>query len=335
VWIGSAAALAVLALGMVTLDDDLTTANFFRGTVEAVEGQRLLEESFPGGSSAPTVVLVRDSSRTEDAVEAARAAPGVASVGAVERGESGDRFDVTLTSDPFAERAFAAIEPLRERLRAAAGAGVLVGGPTAEEADLRSATDRDIRLLVPLVLVVVFAILVLLLRSLVAPAMLIGTVVLSFLAAVGGSLLLFEALADFPGEDPSYVLISFIFLVALGVDYNIFLMARVREEAARRPTREAMLTGLAVTGGVITSAGIVLAGTFAVLAVLPLVALTQVGVTVALGVLLDTFVVRSVLVPALTWELGERTWWPRRPLSGATAKRAPAPAPRSGYAAGD
>ena len=185
-----------------------------------------------------------------------------------------------------------------------------MGGPTAEEADLRSATDRDTRLLVPLVLLVVFAILVLLLRSLAAPAMLMGTVVLSFLAAIGGSLLLFEAFADFPGEDPSYALISFIFLVALGVDYNIFLMARVREEATRGPTRQAMLTGLAVTGGVITSAGIVLAGTFAVLAVLPLVALTQVGVTVAFGVLLDTFVVRSVLVPALTWELGERTWWP-------------------------
>jgi RND superfamily putative drug exporter len=138
-----------------------------------------------------------------------------------------------------------------------------------------------------------------------------GTVLLSFFAALGGSLLLFEVFADFPGEDPSYALIAFIFLVALGVDYNIFLMARVREEAARQPTRDAMLKGLAVTGGVITSAGIVLAGTFSVLAVLPLVALTQIGVTVAFGVLLDTFIVRSVLVPALTWELGERTWWPR------------------------
>ena len=158
-----------------------------------------------------------------------------------------------------------------------------------------------------------------------------GTVVLSFLAAIGGSLLLFEAFTDFPGEDPSYALISFIFLVALGVDYNIFLMARVREEATRGPTRQAMLTGLAVTGGVITSAGIVLAGTFAVLAVLPLVALTQVGVTVAFGILLDTFVVRSVLVPALTWELGERTWWPRTPRTRTgrtTRKRARSPRPR-------
>ena len=157
-----------------------------------------------------------------------------------------------------------------------------------------------------------FGILVVLLRAVTAPVMLIATVVLSFAAALGGSLILFELFADFQGEDPSYPLFAFIFLVALGVDYNIFLMARVREERLALPTREAMLRGLAVTGGVITSAGIVLAGTFSVLAVLPLVALTQIGVTVAVGVLLDTLVVRSVLVPALTFDLGDRVWWPSR-----------------------
>jgi RND superfamily putative drug exporter len=162
------------------------------------------------------------------------------------------------------------------------------------------------------VLLVVFAILVLLLRALTAPLVLMATVVLSFFAALGGALLLFELVADFSGEDPSYPLFAFVFLVALGVDYNIFLMARVREEALTMPTRDAMLKGLALTGGVITSAGIVLAGTFSVLAVLPLIALTQVGVTVAFGVLLDALVVRSVLVPALTLDLGERTWWPSR-----------------------
>jgi RND superfamily putative drug exporter len=280
--------------------------------VEAVQGQRLLEQSFPAGASAPTTVVVGDEARLAAALEAARSAPGVASVGRVERGAAGARFDVTLENDPYSKEAFRAIGPLRERL----GGAALVGGPTAEEADLREATSRDTRLLVPLVLAVVFAILVFLLRSLVAPLVLMATVLLSFFAALGGSLLLFELFADFPGEDPSYALIAFIFLVALGVDYNIFLMARVREEAMRRPTREAMLKGLAVTGGVITSAGIVLAGTFSVLAVLPLVALTQIGVTVALGVLLDTFVVRSMLVPALTWELGERTWWPGSPARG-------------------
>jgi RND superfamily putative drug exporter len=312
VWIGSAAGLAALALGALTLDDNLTTANSFRGSVESVQGQKLIAESFPAGASAVTTVLVRDRARTQAALEAARSAEGVASVGPPEYGRPGARFDVTLTSDPFGKDAFATIPSLRSTLRAAAGGSVLVGGPTAEEADLRAAVERDTKLLVPLVLFVVFAILVLLLRALVAPVMLVATVVLSFFAALGGSLLLFELLADFPGEDPSYPLFAFIFLVALGVDYNILLMARVREEALRLPTRDAMLKGLAVTGGVITSAGIVLAGTFSVLAVLPLVALTQIGITVAFGVLLDTFVVRSILVPALTFELGERTWWPSR-----------------------
>ncbi|HEX2293087.1 MAG TPA: MMPL family transporter, partial [Gaiellaceae bacterium] len=218
VWIGSAAGLSVLALGMLTLDDDLTTASFFRGTVEAVEGQRLLEQAFPAGAGAPTVVLVRDESRLDSALDAARSAAGVATVGRVERGEPGARFDVTLASDPFSEEAFAAIGPLRDRLQAAAGEGVLVGGPTAEEADLRTATSRDTRLLVPLVLAVVLAILIVLLRSLAAPLMLMATVLLSYFAALGGSLLLFELFADFPGEDPSYALIAFIFLVALGVD---------------------------------------------------------------------------------------------------------------------
>lgn len=239
------------------------------------------------------------------------------------------RFDVVLRQDPFSEAAFSSIEPLRRELRAAVGDAVLVGGATAEEADLRNAVSEDTRLLMPLVLVVVLGILVLLLRSLVAPLMLMATVILSFAAALGGSLLLFSAFADFPGEDPSYALFAFIFLVALGVDYNIFLMARVREEALASTTREAMAKGLAVTGGVITSAGIVLAGTFAVLAVLPLVALTQLGITVAFGVLLDTLVVRSLLVPALTFELGERVWWPSA-LSRRARGRRGSPVPREG-----
>ncbi len=242
---------------------------------------------------------------------------------------------MVLAQDPFDRSGFAAIAPLRQDLRAAVGDAALVGGPTAEEADLRTAVERDTKLLIPLVLAVVLGILVLLLRSLAAPVMLIATVVLSFAAALGGSLVLFDLFADFPGEDPSYPLFAFIFLVALGVDYNIFLMARVREEALALPTREAMVRGLAVTGGVITSAGIVLAGTFSVLAVLPLVALTQIGITVAFGVLLDTFVVRSILVPALTFELGERVWWPsRRPRRALDAPRTAACPPRTGGASG-
>jgi len=317
VWIVTVLALGALALGVLTLDDNVTTANAFRGDVESVEGQKLIDRSFPSGASAPTVVLVTDPSQVEDVRAAAAESSVVASVGAPETGAPGTRFDVTLDADPFGKDGYAAVETLRSDLRAVAGDAVLVGGATAEEADLRAATERDTKLLVPLVLLVVFAILVLLLRAVVAPVMLMATVVLSFFAAIGASLIAFSLFADFPGEDPSYPLFAFIFLVALGVDYNIFLMARVREEAKHVPTRDAMLTSLAVTGGVITSAGVVLAGTFAVLAVLPLIALTQLGVTVALGVLLDTLVVRSILVPALTFDLRERTWWPARLRRGA------------------
>jgi RND superfamily putative drug exporter len=322
VWIATTLALAVAALGVASLDDNLTTTNAYRGDVESVEGQELLSQSFPAGASAPTLVLVTDAPAVPGVVRAARASELVATVGRPESGPPGTRFPVTLRSEPYSEEGYAAVRALRDELRAAGGEAVLVGGPTAEEADLRSATRRDTTLLVPLVLAVVFAILVLLLRAVVAPVLLVATVVLSYFAALGASLVLFELFADFPGEDPSYPLFAFIFLVALGVDYNIFLMARVREEAEAMPTRQAMLKGLAVTGGVITSAGVVLAGTFSVLAVLPLVALTQIGFTVALGVLLDTFVVRSILVPALTFELGERVWWPS--LLGRRRPRRPA-----------
>jgi RND superfamily putative drug exporter len=317
VWIVTTLALGALALGVLGLDDNLTTASSFRGDVESVRGQELVERSFPAGASAPTTVLVTDPARLDAVLGAARSAPEVAAVGEPETGAPGARFEVTLTADPFSEEGYAQIPSLRRELRAVAGEDVLVGGPTAEEADLRTAIERDTRLIVPLVLLVVLAILVALLRAVAAPLLLVATVALSYLAALGASIGLFALFTGFPGEDPSYPLFAFIFLVALGVDYNIFLMARVREEAMNLSTREAMLKGLAVTGGVITSAGVVLAGTFLVLGVLPLVALTQIGVTVALGVLLDALVVRSVLVPALTVDLGARIWWPsslgRRP----------------------
>jgi RND superfamily putative drug exporter len=312
VWIVATLALLALSLGALTLDSNLTTANAFRGEIESVEGQKLLERSFPAGASAPTTVIVTDPAQLDAVLAAAGESTEVVSVGRVETGAPGALFTVTLSEDPFSQEGFELVEPLREQLRAAGGDAVLVGGATAEEHDLRAAVRSDTLFLVPLVLLVVLAVLVLLLRALVGPLMLMATVVLSFFAALGLALLVFELFADFPGEDPSYPLFAFIFLVALGIDYNIFLMARVREEAQAMPTKEAMLKGLAVTGGVITSAGIVLAGTFSVLAVLPLVALTQIGITVALGVLLDTFVVRSILVPALTFSIGEKTWWPSK-----------------------
>ena len=201
---------------------------------------------------------------------------------------------------------------LRAVAQRAGGDGVLVGGPTAQEYDLRQSATRDNRLIVPITLVVVFLILAVLLRSIVAPLLLVLTVILSFAAALGVGVFVSDVVFGFPGIDPSLPLLAFVFLVALGIDYNIFLMARVREETHRYGTREGTLRGLAVTGAVITGAGIVLAGTFGALAVLPLVFLTEIGFIVAFGVLLDTFLVRSLIVPALVIDIGRRVWWPSR-----------------------
>ncbi len=311
VWIGVVAALGILALGVLNFDDGLTQGNSFREDVEALQGQRLLSQSFPGGANAPTEIVVQDRSKVADVRRAVAGVDGVASVTpSPSRGEEAVLLDAVLEPAPFSTQAFALIDKVRAAAHRAGGPSTLVGGATAVEADLRQAAGRDTRLIVPVALVVVFLILVLLLRALVAPLLLIGTVILSFAAALGVGAIVFDVVFGFPGSDPSLPLFAFIFLVALGIDYNIFLMARVREETARHGTREGMLRGLAVTGGVITSAGIVLAGVFSVLGVLPLVFLTEIGFVVAFGVLLDTFVVRSVLVPALTFELGSRIWWP-------------------------
>ncbi|HZG50112.1 MAG TPA: MMPL family transporter [Thermoleophilaceae bacterium] len=224
-------------------------------------------------------------------------------------GEQGVLVQATLEPQPYSTEAFDLIEPIRAAADSAA-AGTLVGGASAVEFDVREAAAWDSKVIPPIVLVVVFLILVLLLRAIVAPLVLIGTVILSFLAALGVGYLVFDLVFGFPGSDPSLPLFAFVFLVALGVDYNIFLVARAREETLKHGTRDGMLRALAVTGGVITSAGIVLAGTFSVLAVLPLVFLTEIGFVVAFGVLLDTFLVRSVLVPATALSLGDRFWWP-------------------------
>jgi putative drug exporter of the RND superfamily len=313
VWIGTLALLVACGLGLTTFSTDLTQANAFRDDVEAVAGQELLAKAFPQGGTAPTEVVVREQADVAPVTAALREADVVADVRPVARGEQGTLLSATLELDPYATEAYDAIPPLRSAVREAASGEVLVGGVTAVEKDLRDANERDTQKILPITLVVVFLVLVVLLRALVAPLVLIATVVVSFVAALGVGALVFEYVFGFPGSDLSIVLFAFVFLVALGIDYNIFLMARVREEVATHGTREGMLRGLAVTGGVITSAGIVLAGTFAVLGVLPLVFLTQIGFVVAFGVLLDTFLVRSVLVPALVLDLGDRTWWPSAP----------------------
>jgi RND superfamily putative drug exporter len=227
----------------------------------------------------------------------------------VASGPEGTLIQATLEPNPYSTEAFDLVEPMRDAATEAAP-GTLVGGPSAVEFDVREAAGWDSIVIPPLILLVVFLILIALLRAVVAPLILIGTVILSFLAALGVGYFVFDVIFGFPGSDPSLPLFAFVFLVALGVDYNIFLIARAREETLKHGTRDGMLRALAVTGGVITSAGIVLAGTFSVLAVLPLVFLTEIGFVVAFGVLLDTFLVRSVLVPAIVLKMGPKFWWP-------------------------
>src|ERR687897_661665 len=311
VWIGTTVLLAVLAVGLVQLNSDLTSGNMFRNDVDSVQGQELLEAGFPAGANAPTNVLVTDNSKVEGVSNAVAQAPGVAEVSPErEEGPAGTKLEVTLEEDPYSTAGFDLIPGIRDAARGVAGDNVLVGGPTAQEYDLRQSAVRDNRLIVPIALLVVFLILVALLRAIVAPLVLIGTVILSFAAALGIGTFFFENVFDFPGIDPALPLFAFIFLVALGIDYNIFLMARVREETLQHGTRDGTIRGLAVTGAVITSAGGVLPGTLSTLAILPLVFLTEIGFTVAVGVLIDTFLVRSLLVPALVLEIGDRVWWP-------------------------
>ena len=313
VWITGSLVLAILAANLVNLDTGLTSGNSFRGEVDSVQGQTILARNFPAGASAPTDVVVGDRGRARAVADALGARDDLVSrVSTPIEGPPGARLSVTLVGAPYDPATLAQIPELRRVARRAGGAGTLVGGPTAQEYDLRRSATRDNRVIIPLTLVVVFLILAVLLRSLLAPLLLVLTVILSFAAALGFGVFVSDAIFGFPGVDPALPLLCFVFLVALGIDYNIFLMARVREEAAKHGTREGTLRGLAVTGAVITGAGIVLAGTFGALAVLPLVVLTELGFIVAFGVLLDTFVVRSVIVPALVIDAGRRVWWPSR-----------------------
>ncbi|WP_442738190.1 MMPL family transporter [Streptomyces pseudogriseolus] len=217
-----------------------------------------------------------------------------------------------LEDAPDSDAAKDTVDALRTAVHGVDGADALVGGTTAESLDTARAADRDLTTVVPVVLLVVLAVLIGLLRALVAPVLLLATVVVSYLAALGASNLLFEHVLGYAGVDWSIPLMGFVFLVALGIDYNIFLMHRVREETARLGVTRGVLEGLTSTGGVITSAGVVLAATFAVFAGLPLVTMAQMGVLVGIGVLLDTFLVRTVMVPALALDLGRLFWWPGR-----------------------
>ncbi|HEY0392456.1 MAG TPA: MMPL family transporter [Solirubrobacterales bacterium] len=308
--IGSIAILVVLGSGLAFFSTELTSEDTYRSEVESVEGQDLLNKSFPAGTTALTDVVIPQRGEVRAVSAAAAKVDGVEKVSTpVATGPPGTLVQLTLEPNPYSTDAFDLVEPIREAVHSVAP-DALVGGPTAVEFDVRDAAGRDSIVIPPIILLVVFLILVGLLRAVAAPLILIGTVILSFLAALGVGYFAFEFIFDFPGSDPSLPLFAFVFLVALGVDYNIFLIARAREETIKHGSQQGILRALAVTGAVITSAGIVLAGTFSVLAVLPLTFLTELGFVVAFGVLLDTFLVRSVLVPAIALAMDNNFWWP-------------------------
>ncbi len=318
VWLATAVALAAMAFGLTELNADnlLQNKDVLHGRPEAVTGEEALDRHFPAGSGDPVQVIGRSTAAPQ--LRAALAGtPGVSAVSAPVTRDGLTYIEGTLSSGADSQASLATVDRLRSRVHAAAGADGLVGGGSAINLDTQRAARRDRDLVVPLVLVVVFVILTLVLRALVAPLLLVGTVVLSFAAALGASALAWKHAFHFPGADPAIPLFAFVFLVALGVDYNIFLLTRVREESGRHGTRRGAVIGLAATGGVITCAGLVLAGTFAALGSLPIVLATEIGFVVAFGVLLDTFVVRSVLVSALNLDVGRWLWWPsalhRRP----------------------
>ncbi|MCD4533409.1 MMPL family transporter [Nocardioides sp. cx-169] len=306
--VAGVAVLAVLAIPLTGVAAGLSQTEQFRATPQSVTGQEVLAEHFAAGASQPTSLLTP----TAAADDVRRAVAEVDGVDRVEPAGSADGTTVltaVLGAEPASEAALETVESIRE---AAQGVEpkVLVGGADAESLDSETATARDQMLIIPMILAVVLLVLLVLLRSVVAAVLLVLTVVATFAASLGASWWAFQHWFDFPALDYSVPLLSFLFLVALGVDYNIFLTTRAKEEARRHDTKTAISVALAVTGGVITSAGILLAAVFTVLGVLPLIVLTQVGVIVGFGVLLDTLLVRSVLVPALVSLLGRRFWWP-------------------------
>jgi len=298
--------LAVLGAGLPGAHLGLSQADRFRTRAESIDGLATLSAHFPAGASDPATVITVPA-RAQQVLRTVRGTPGVATAEIAETGARHVRIAAILRAGPDTGASYAAIRGLRDRLH---GTGALVGGTVATNLDTKDAAARDQKVVIPIVLAIVLFILIWLLRALVGPILLVLTVVASFAAALGGANFAFTHWLGYPALDTSVPLLAFLFLVALGVDYNIFLVSRAREEAARHGTREGIVTALALTGGVITSAGVLLAAVFAVLGVLPLITLTELGVIVGFGVLLDTLLVRTVLVPALVTIFGPRFWWP-------------------------
>jgi putative drug exporter of the RND superfamily len=322
-WVLTLVGLLAAAAFLPTLRaDGISQSDLFLDKVESVTGQQVLAQHFPAGSGSPVQVLTPEDKAAavlaalakEDGVNDPYAGPAPGAPPKVVEGRV--LVQATLTEAADTPAATDVVKRLRTDLDAV-GKDVLVGGQTAMNLDVLDASDRDVRTIIPTILLVIFVVLSLLLRSLVAPLILVAANVVSFAATMGIAALVFNHLFHFPGADPSTPLYGFVFLVALGIDYSIFLMTRVREEATAHGTRRGILVGLAVTGGVITSAGVVLASTFSALAVLPILFLAQIAFIVAFGVLLDTLVVRSLLVPAVSHDLGRRIWAPSALSRGA------------------
>lgn len=309
--LGSLGVLGALAIGLTGDTGALREQDQFLSAPESVTGFTVLRQHFPELGGQPMTIYTRPAYQ-ERVTDIVKRTPGVAEV--VPGRTVGGWADISVfpADAPDTAAEYDTIKRVRTAVHGVNGAEAIVGGPSAENLDTEVTTSRDEKRVIPLVLAVVLIVLGLLLRAIVAPLVLMATVIVSFAAALGGSVFVFDTILGFDGIDYSVPLLAFLFLVALGVDYNIFLASRAREETARLGTREGMLKALSATGGVITSAGLVLAATFAVLATLPLVMLVEVGFLVAFGVLLDALLVRSVLVPALTLLIGRRIWWPSR-----------------------
>ena len=336
IWIVTTIVLVACSAGLLQLKaDGVAQSEFILGTSEARDGQKLLDTHFPGGSGTPAYITIPSGS-VDQAVSVAMIDKGVSAIaaratnspsGTLPFGDSAKApifknaklkvidnevlLEVTLADTSDSTAAQTTIERLRTSLHAI-NSDIKIGGTAAVQLDTRVAAEHDRAVVIPTVLIVITIILMVLLRSIVAPILLLLTTVLSFAATLGISALVFNTIFGFPGADATVVLYGFIFLVALGIDYNIFLMTRVREESMKKGTHKGVSAGLIATGGVITSAGIVLAATFAALGVIPILFLVQLAFIVALGVLLDTIIVRSLLVPALTYDIGAFVWWPSK-----------------------
>ncbi len=324
-WISGFVLLGGAGIGLFTVNTNVSALSELPSSAPSVQGYQLLQKTFPAGEVSPADVVVTDARYLSSVRSALGHSPVTAALGPVERAGSMARFDLVLAVKPTGSQGFRAIQELRAKASEVAGDHVVIGGQTAQDLDTAGAAHHDTLVIVPAVLGVVLLVLWLVLRALLGPALVIVSVVVSFGAALGLTAAILVPLLNLPGVDPTVPILTFVFLVALGTDYNIFLLTRIREEVLREGIVSGVRAGVASTGSVLTSAGVILAGTFAVLAILPIVASRELGIVVAVGVLADTFLVRTILVPTLVADLGSKFWWPTR-----TAKKGAQPVEQPG-----